>query len=70
MSLPHFPTHAYVPHLDAQFEGAQFAADGLDPVAYHVVGMSQTPEGATYVQVWTGSGYLWVKPGEWSEAAA
>lgn len=58
MSLP---LHAFVPALDAQYDDL-----GLSPYPYQVVGSSETPEGAVYLQVFTGSGYLWVSPGEYT----
>lgn len=58
-----FPTNVFVPLLDAQF------ADLPDQYPYQVVSASESPEGALYVQVFTGAGYLWLKPGQFEVAA-
>ena len=57
-----FPAAVLVPSLDAQY-----ADLGLDPFPFQVVGQSFTAEGARFVQVFTGSGYLWLAPSQYSE---
>jgi len=57
-----FPAAVLVPSLDAQY-----ADLGLDPFPFQVVGQSFTPEGARFVQVFTGSGYQWLAPSQYEE---
>ena len=58
-----FPTHVHVPSLDEQY-----ADLGLPPLAYQVCGKSESAEGAVHLQVFTGSGYLWLSPSQYRPA--
>jgi hypothetical protein len=62
--MPQSPSHVFVPSLDAQY-----ADLGLPPLAYQVTAWSQDPGGALHVQVFTGAGYLWLKPADYRPAA-
>ena len=60
-----FPTHVHVPSLDEQY-----ADLGLPPLAYQVTGSSADPGGAVHLQVFTGSGYLWLGPQDYRPATS